>query len=220
MRQTIRPFIAFASLLTITLVVSLFLIQQAERTNREIDFSPLPLLSIPHEQKVSETEFFLSKDNVIDSKDWDVYIDRKYGFQFRYPKNLRLQVSSSYSDAGGEKGITLGSKNFPTEKFWMSMGVFEGYEPQELYKYFVGGAAPGEVLQTLETSIDGHPVYLGKETIGKKDLGGIINYTYAISLSKRTVLWVDFYGFPIDKSGKEWGYLPVGQSIVQSLKIN
>ncbi len=219
MRQIIHPFVAFTLLLTIILVVLLFTIQETERTNREIDSSIFSFPEVPTEKQISEAEFFLPEDSIIDTKNWETYTDKKYGFQFQYPSDLELRTSSSYSDAGGERGITLGSKNFPIEKFWMSMGVFEGYKPQELYRYLVGGAAPGEILEAIEADISGHPVYLGKETVGKKDLGGIINYTYAVSLSNETVLWIDFYGFPIDRAGEEWKYLPIGQSIIHSLKL-
>lgn len=220
MQRTIQPFIAFALLLIITFFVSLFLIRQTELANLEIDsIIPSPLMA-EKEKRITVDEFFSTENNGIDTKNWKVYNDKIYGFQFRYPDDLELRISPSYSDAGGERGITLGSKNFPTERFWMSMGVFKGFaNPQELYKHLIGGAAPGEVLETLETTLSGHKFYLGKETVGKMSPGGIINYTYAVSLADDTMLWIDFYGFPIDKTSKEWEYLPKGQAILQSLII-
>ncbi len=216
MQQTIRPFIAFIFLTTIAAAASLFLIRKIERVNHEIDSVSFSFPIVQSEGKISEEEFFSVQDNNIDTKSWKVYTDKKYGFQFRYPNDLELGLSSSYSDAGGERGITLGSKNFPTENFWMSMGVFEGYKaPQELYEYLVGGAAPGEIIQTLETTINGHRVYLGKESGN----GGVIDYAYAISLSDETILWI-IQRLPGDMMDSEWKNLPIGQTIIQSLSFN
>lgn len=101
------------------------------------------------------------------------------------------------------------------------MGVFEGDRtPQEISQYLIGGAASGETIQNLETKINGHKIYLSKETVGGASGIGTINYSYSIALSDHAVLWIDFRGFPIDKTGKEWQYLPIGQAIVHSLILS
>lgn len=217
MYRTIRPILALGLLLAVSISTASFLLQKIQDTAYDIALAtPSPQFPQQIEAQISEDEF-LPKNSTVDTKNWKKYVDKQYDFQFLYPNNLELRVSPHYSDAGGERGITLGSKNYPTERFWMSMGVFKGYSPKELHEHLVGLPAPGEKIQTLESVINGHQVYLSKEVTGGKMNIGTITYAYAISLSNGSILWVDIQRLPVDTMDEEWKYFPIAQAIVQSI---
>lgn len=163
-------------------------------------------------KQISEAELLPTTTN-IDSSDWETYVDKKYGFQFKYPKEWSLSVRSYYSGAGGIRGIDLVTKNAFGEASIINLGVFEQYnDPKDLFDYLHGYSTDDQRKWQTYGVIAGQKAYMGKT------LNSYTDFVYVITSGEISLL----VGYRAEQFGERfsgWENVPTVQTLVNSISF-
>jgi hypothetical protein len=145
--------------------------------------------------------------STIDTSDWKVYKNSDFGFEIRYPTELRVEATPP-SDAGGY-GWVLFFNDLNARKPLFSIGMFPNEDPENLYEYLEGTPNTNGLGEFRKIKVNSYFAYFGREE--KSDY---TDYNYSISSGNKVAL---FCNLRVGSGYFDSEYIPVFESIVNSL---